>query len=106
LQVDTLASSTAMIRAASRAGFAHEGTLRQAAWVNGEFADEVVLVICTAAACGTGQPASPGRPVRLLARGCRGFRAHYPFQGHQLELRSENFMIAKTFIGHSTEKSS
>ena len=43
LQVDTLASNTAMIRAASRAGFVHEGTLRRAAWVNGEFADEVIL---------------------------------------------------------------
>jgi len=43
LQVDTLASNTAMIRAAARAGFVHEGRLRQAAWVNGEFADEVVL---------------------------------------------------------------
>jgi RimJ/RimL family protein N-acetyltransferase len=32
-----------MIRAASRAGFVHEGTLRRAAWVNGEFADEVIL---------------------------------------------------------------
>ena len=43
LQVDTLASNTAMIRAASRAGFVHEGRLRRAAWVNGEFADEVIL---------------------------------------------------------------
>jgi RimJ/RimL family protein N-acetyltransferase len=43
LQVDTLASNTAMIRAAARAGFVHEGRLRQAAWVNGEFADEVIL---------------------------------------------------------------
>ena len=43
LQVDTLASNTAMIRAASRAGFVREGTLRRAAWVNGEFADEVIL---------------------------------------------------------------
>jgi RimJ/RimL family protein N-acetyltransferase len=43
LQVDTLASNTAMIRAASQAGFVHEGRLRRAAWVNGEFADEVIL---------------------------------------------------------------
>ena len=43
LQVDTLASNTAMIRAAARAGFVHEGRLRQAAWVNGEFADEMIL---------------------------------------------------------------
>jgi RimJ/RimL family protein N-acetyltransferase len=43
LQVDTLASNAAMIRAAERAGFTLEGTLRGAGWVNGEFADEVIL---------------------------------------------------------------
>ena len=43
LQVDTLASNAAMIRAAERAGFVREGSLRRAAWVNGEFADEVLL---------------------------------------------------------------
>ena len=43
LQVDTLASNTAMVRAASRAGFVREGMLRGAAWVDGEFADEVLL---------------------------------------------------------------
>ena len=43
LQVDTLASNAAMIRAAERAGFVREGTLRRAAWVSGEFADEVLL---------------------------------------------------------------
>jgi RimJ/RimL family protein N-acetyltransferase len=43
LQVDTLAGNTAMIRAASRAGFVQEGRLRRAAWVDGEFADEVIL---------------------------------------------------------------
>jgi RimJ/RimL family protein N-acetyltransferase len=43
LQVETLASNAAMIGGASRAGFVHEGTLRGAAWVNGEFADEVIL---------------------------------------------------------------
>ena len=43
LQVDTLASNTAMIRAASRAGFVPEGRLSRSAWVNGDFADEVIL---------------------------------------------------------------
>ena len=43
LQVETLASNAAMIRAASRAGFVQEGRLRRAAWVDGEFADEVIL---------------------------------------------------------------
>jgi RimJ/RimL family protein N-acetyltransferase len=43
LQVDTLASNAAMISAAVRAGFAPEGTLRGADWVNGEFVDEVIL---------------------------------------------------------------
>jgi RimJ/RimL family protein N-acetyltransferase len=32
-----------MIAAAVRAGFAQEGTLRGADWVNGEFVDEVIL---------------------------------------------------------------
>ena len=43
MQVDTLASNTAMIRAASRAGFVPKGRLRRPAWVNGKFADEVIL---------------------------------------------------------------
>ena len=43
LQVETLAGNTAMIRAASRAGFAPEGRLRRSAWVSGDFADEVIL---------------------------------------------------------------
>jgi RimJ/RimL family protein N-acetyltransferase len=43
LQIDTLADNEAMRRAAGSAGFTLEGTLRRAAWVNGEFLDEVVL---------------------------------------------------------------
>src|SRR6266480_4221841 len=43
LQVETLADNAAMIRAASRSGFVGEGRLRRSAWVNGEFADEVIL---------------------------------------------------------------
>ena len=43
LQIDTLADNDAMIAAAARAGFAGEGTLRGAAWVDGEFLDEVIL---------------------------------------------------------------
>jgi RimJ/RimL family protein N-acetyltransferase len=43
LQVDTLADNDAMIGAAARAGFVLEGTLRQEAWVNGSFADGVIL---------------------------------------------------------------
>jgi RimJ/RimL family protein N-acetyltransferase len=42
LQLETLADNAAMRRAAEHAGFEHEGTLREAAWVLGEFADEVV----------------------------------------------------------------
>jgi len=58
LQVHTLAGNAAMIRAASRAGFVHEGTLRRAAWVNGDFADEVILGMLAAewAGGGTRQP--------------------------------------------------
>jgi RimJ/RimL family protein N-acetyltransferase len=43
LQAETLADNVAMIQAASRAGFRREGTLRRSAWVNGDFADEVIL---------------------------------------------------------------
>jgi RimJ/RimL family protein N-acetyltransferase len=48
LQVDTLADNTAMIRAATRAGFVPEGRLRRTAWVNGDFADEVILGLLAA----------------------------------------------------------
>ena len=48
LQVDTLADNDAMIGAATRAGFVLEGTLRQAAWVDGSFADEVILSLLAA----------------------------------------------------------
>ncbi|MGW3493825.1 GNAT family N-acetyltransferase [Streptomyces sp. NPDC001020] len=43
LQVETLADNTSMLAAAKSAGFVIEGTLRRAAWVNGDFTDEVVL---------------------------------------------------------------
>jgi CheY-like chemotaxis protein len=43
LQLETLADNVPMIRAAERAGFALEGTLRRSAWAGGEFADEVIL---------------------------------------------------------------
>lgn len=43
LQVDTLADNLPMIRAAVAAGFTVEGTLRQSAWVDGHFLDEVLL---------------------------------------------------------------
>ena len=63
LQIETLASNTAMIRAASRAGFVLEGRLRRAAWVDGEFVDEVILGLL-ASDWGRGAimpgPASPG----------------------------------------------
>ena len=43
LQAETLADNAAMIAAATRAGFVREGSLRRSAWVNGRFADEVIL---------------------------------------------------------------
>ena len=43
LQIETLADNHAMIGAALRAGFAREGTIRQSAWVDGAFADVVIL---------------------------------------------------------------
>jgi len=43
LQIETLADNHAMIGAALRAGFVREGVLRQSAWIDGAFADVVVL---------------------------------------------------------------
>jgi RimJ/RimL family protein N-acetyltransferase len=43
LQISTLADNYAMIGAATRAGFVPEGTMRDAGWVNGSFADGVIL---------------------------------------------------------------
>jgi RimJ/RimL family protein N-acetyltransferase len=43
LQMTTLADNHAMIGAAIKAGFALEGTARDAAWINGAFADGVTL---------------------------------------------------------------
>ncbi|MEW1771857.1 GNAT family protein [Streptomyces sp. NPDC086777] len=48
LQVETLADNTAMLRAAERNGFVHEGVLRSSAWVLGEFLDEVLLGLLAA----------------------------------------------------------
>lgn len=53
LQIETLATNTAMIQAAERVGFTPEGTLRQAAWVTGEFLDEVILGLLAADWAGT-----------------------------------------------------
>jgi RimJ/RimL family protein N-acetyltransferase len=43
LQIETLADNHAMVGAALQAGFVREGTLRQSAWIDGAFADVVVL---------------------------------------------------------------
>lgn len=41
--IETLSDNGAMLRTAERVGFVREGVLRRAAWVNGEFLDEVVF---------------------------------------------------------------
>ena len=43
LQVETLADNAAMLAAAKHAGFVQEGIARQAAWVYGQYSDEVIL---------------------------------------------------------------
>ena len=43
IQITTLADNHAMIAAAVRAGFVMEGTARDAAWIDGGFADGVTL---------------------------------------------------------------
>jgi RimJ/RimL family protein N-acetyltransferase len=48
LQIETLATNAAMIKAAERGGFTREGTLRLAAWVTGEFLDEVIFGLLAA----------------------------------------------------------
>jgi RimJ/RimL family protein N-acetyltransferase len=48
LQIETLVTNPAMLKAAERGGFTREGTLRQAAWVTGKFVDEVILGLLAA----------------------------------------------------------
>ncbi|MER5866337.1 GNAT family protein [Kitasatospora sp. NPDC002040] len=43
VQLETLADNEPMIRAAEGVGFVREALLRRAAWVDGEFLDEVIL---------------------------------------------------------------
>ena len=43
LQIETLPDNIGMLRSAERNGFVREGLLRSAAWVMGEFMDEVIL---------------------------------------------------------------
>ncbi len=43
LQIETLPDNAGMLRAAERNGFVREGVMRSAAWVLGEFMDEVLL---------------------------------------------------------------
>jgi RimJ/RimL family protein N-acetyltransferase len=43
LQIETLSDNAAMLRSAEHNGFVREGVLRSAAWVMGEFLDEVLL---------------------------------------------------------------
>lgn len=43
LQVETLADNDGMLKAAQRNGFVREGVVRQAGWLMGGFADEVIL---------------------------------------------------------------
>jgi RimJ/RimL family protein N-acetyltransferase len=45
LQIDTLADNHAMLGAAEHVGFRREAVLSDAAWVMGEFLDEVVLAL-------------------------------------------------------------
>ena len=43
LQIETLSDNEPMLRTAESAGFTREGVLRQAAWAEGAFLDEVIL---------------------------------------------------------------
>ena len=57
LQITTLADNQAMITAAVRAGFVLEGTTRDAAWIDGGFADGVTLSLLSGEWSPAGQPA-------------------------------------------------
>jgi RimJ/RimL family protein N-acetyltransferase len=48
LQMETLTDNAAMIRIAVKTGFTREGVLRNSSWVNGAFADEVILGLLVA----------------------------------------------------------
>ena len=48
LQAETLTDNAAMLAAAAKAGFVREGTIRHAAWVEGGFADAVILGLLAA----------------------------------------------------------
>ena len=48
LQLETLPDNDGMTGAARRAGFTQEGRFREAAWINGQFADEVVFGLLAA----------------------------------------------------------
>jgi RimJ/RimL family protein N-acetyltransferase len=48
LQIEAVADNAAMIGAAAKAGFVHEGVLRRSAWVQGEYADTVILGLLAA----------------------------------------------------------
>lgn len=43
LQLETLADNEQMIRTAQAVGFSREGTIREAAWIAGQFLDEVIF---------------------------------------------------------------
>ncbi|WP_328919562.1 GNAT family N-acetyltransferase [Streptomyces griseoaurantiacus] len=54
--METLAHNAPMLAAAQRAGFTVEGTLRNAAWAYGGFADEVVLGLLVEEWTAAGRP--------------------------------------------------
>ncbi|HEX2903564.1 MAG TPA: GNAT family protein, partial [Jatrophihabitans sp.] len=68
LAIETLSDNEPMIRAAQRAGFTREGTLRQAGWVNGRWRDEAIFGLLAdewrrdRPDPGPGSAAAPARP--------------------------------------------
>ena len=62
LQITTLAENRAMIAAAVRAGFVLEGTTRDAAWIDGGFADGVTLSLLSGEWSPAAPSSSPARP--------------------------------------------
>ena len=77
LQIDTLADNEPMRRAALAAGFTLEATLRRAAWVSGEFLDEIALGLLATEWHPNPPPPEP-RPSACPVLTIRPFRPDHP----------------------------
>lgn len=80
LGIETLADNAPMIAAATKAGFVPEGRLRKAAWVNGEYLDELLFGLLEPEwrQRGGGRPSGTDDDERLDEAGRESFPASDP----------------------------